>query len=202
MVCSAFGLSRRRVSDRKIPRTMVLPLRFSRNDLLCLYLDEIMDLQDQKSNIVYVVSLGNRPWKWSPLTPIEFVTKEKIYFHPYGLKNRWPTTPPNYLGFRYGGRLQSIHHVESCEPVKDLSLHVSGIDRETYQRTNKRATEPHLLYKLGPSIIPAQQVKKGKIHPAAHVKAALDLLLTCSTVSEARDRTNDRMTALSKKPPS
>ena len=83
---------------------------------LCGYLEDIMDLQDQKSNLVYVVSISAQPWKWSRLMPIEYITKKKQYFHPYGYAG-WPKTPLNYMGFRQKGKLLSIHHVEDCQLV-------------------------------------------------------------------------------------
>ncbi|MGA2584460.1 MAG: hypothetical protein ABSG31_14380 [Tepidisphaeraceae bacterium] len=162
---------------------------------LHLYLGKIMDMQDQESNIVYVVSLAvHNPWEWSALTPVEFVTKKKSYFHPYGLRG-WPTTPPNYLGFRYFGQLQSIHHVEHCEVVKDLSRQFREIDKKKWRRS-KSPDDPHLLYSLGPAILPQRQVRTGRIFRSGRVHATLDLLLTCSSIAEARDRTIERRNRL------
>ena len=53
--------------------------------------------------------------------------------------------------------------------------------------------EPHFLYHLGPAIRPPKPVKSGKIYPSGRVWCALDALVTCRTISEARDLTNKRM---------
>jgi len=82
------------------------------------YFATFVNMQNQESNWVYVVSLSN--WEWAPgLTFIQVVEKRKRYFHPYA-RSGWPKQPPNYLGFRYGGCLQRIHHVESAEVIKNF----------------------------------------------------------------------------------
>ena len=45
----------------------------------------------------------------------------------------------------------------------------------------------YFVYKLGPAIIPAKEVKNEKIYPNGRVWAMLDTLLTADTISEARD---------------
>lgn len=49
------------------------------------------------------------------------------------------------------------------------------------------------VYKLGPAIIPSKAVKTGKIFRNGRVGAMLDTLLTCDTISEARDMTQARL---------
>lgn len=49
------------------------------------------------------------------------------------------------------------------------------------------------VYKLGPAIIPTKTVKTGKIFRNGRVWAMLDTLLTCDTISEARDVTQARL---------
>ena len=51
----------------------------------------------------------------------------------------------------------------------------------------------HFLYHLGPRIGPSKEVKMGNVYPSGRVWAALDLLLTSSTVREARDLTKTRL---------
>ena len=53
----------------------------------------------------------------------------------------------------------------------------------------------HYFYRLGPPIVPPHVVKTGKIYPTASTYVALDLLLTCTSVAEARDLTKARLTA-------
>jgi hypothetical protein len=146
-------------------------------------------MQQQDSNWVYVVSLGSGTPKWSKLSWIDFVTKMKRYWHPFGgggLKE-----PPNYLGFRYGGQLQSIYHVEKAEITKDLPGHFRGIINSRKWNAGP-GPDIYILYKLGPAIRPPKLVKAGKITRACRVWAAIDLLLSCGTISKAVELTNRR----------
>jgi hypothetical protein len=52
---------------------------------------------------------------------------------------------------------------------------------------------PYFVYSLGPAIIPSKEIKTGNIYPSGRVKCHLDALLTCDTISEARDLTKKRM---------
>jgi hypothetical protein len=148
------------------------------------YLATIVNMQPQESNWVYVVSLADR--EWAPgLTYIKTVEERGKYFHPCGGVGNWPTEPPNYIAFRYCGRLQSIHYIESWEIVRDF--HLRFPESPSWQEK-----EPHFLYKLGPPIRPSQEVKSGKVVRAIRVWAMLDLLLTSKTISDARDASDKR----------
>ncbi len=84
---------------------------------LLTYLRGIMTLQNLESNWVYVVSLGSgTPAGWE-ISWIDIVEKRLKYFH--ALDGSWPKEPPNYIAFRYRGKLQSIHHIESAEVFTD-----------------------------------------------------------------------------------
>lgn len=146
------------------------------------YLESAMTAQLRDSNLVYVVSLGSGTPKGWQTSWIDVVSKYKRYFHP--ISGTWPKSPPNYLGFRYGGKLQSIHHVERYEVIRDLGSACPGIPKEP--------DEPHFLYHLGKSIQPGHVVKNGSIWPNGRVWCALDTLLTSDTVSQARDVTAKR----------
>ena len=153
---------------------------------LNIYLDKISSMQKTDSNWVYVVSLGSgipdkRSVSWQ-----DIVNKHSKYFHPVGSsKGGWPAEPPNYIAFRYGGKLQSIHHIDKYEVFTDPSLHFKTIPKGTW--------EPHYLYHLGPAIRPAHDVKAGKkIVRSMRVWAMLDLLLTCKTIEDARDKSKKR----------
>jgi hypothetical protein len=172
---------------------------------LCSYLEDIMELQDQESNLVYVLALSNDTWNVASASWVDFVNEHRRYFHPYG--KGWPTTPPNYLGFRYNGRLQSIHHVEQCECVTDLGMKCPGFIKSKWKRSARsRRSRQYLLYRLGPPICPTQEVRthnvrtKRRIFMNARVWAALDLLLTRKTIAEARDRTQKRLQQLAETP--
>lgn len=146
------------------------------------YMRNVMSKQNKDSNLVYVVSLAsstNEEWKTSW---IDIVMKHGRYFHPVG--DRWPKDPPNYIGFRYYGKLQSIHHVKEYEVVENLQVACPGIP--------STPVDPHYLYKLGPAIVPSKEVKTGSIYPSGRVWCAIDALLTCDSVSGARDITQAR----------
>ncbi|MCP9487565.1 MAG: hypothetical protein MSC30_17095 [Gaiellaceae bacterium MAG52_C11] len=153
---------------------------------LIAYLRGLMTMQKQTPNMVYVVSLGAERTGWSgSLTPIEIVTTKDRYFHPIG--DGYPKEPPNYVGFRWAGKLQLIRHVDAYEVFTNPHEHIPEIPPQEWKR--------HFVYTLGPSIVPAQEVRTGNLFRAARVEAALDLLLTCDTIAEARDRTRERLQA-------
>jgi hypothetical protein len=159
---------------------------------LLRYLKGVMTLQDPTSNMVYVVSLGAAELFGSGLSFADIVTELNVYFHPVGGgRGGWPKTPPNYLGFRFHGRLQRICHVESYDVLLRPWDTVPAL-----QGKPDWPEQQHFLYHLGPPIAPAQEVKGGKVTRSLRVWAALDLLLTSETVSEARDRTRERIEAV------
>lgn len=151
------------------------------------YLGGIMTMQSKESNWVYVVSLG----EWHPdnckLKWIDFVEKYRKYFHPVGGgKGGWPKTPPNYIGFRYGGKLQSIHHIEDYVITRNLH-------EEFEEMPDEECEIDFFVYTLGPAIKPTHVVKTGRIYATGRVWAMLDTLLTSNTISEARDISKARM---------
>lgn len=154
---------------------------------LGVYLDKISTMQKKQNNRVYVVSLGGVPEGWN-ISFIDVVRKYNKYFHPVGgKKGGWPREPPNYIAFRYYGKLQSIHHIDSYEVFKDPNVYFPEIP------TSNNNWELHYLYHLGPAMYPHHEVKAGaKIIRSMRVWAELDLLLTSSTIQEARDLSNLR----------
>lgn len=144
------------------------------------YLKTVVIWQDLDSSLVYVVSLGSNQPKWSQLSWQEIVIKKGRYFHPVG-GNGWPKSPPNYLGFRYRGRLQSVHPVKACTIVTDLNPEIPEIQKTDWP--------PHFLYTLGAAIRPTATVRTGNIYRNGRVWAALDHLMTAKTIAEARDLT-------------
>jgi len=149
---------------------------------LAEYLESVVTSQSQDSNLVYVLALNaGTPDGWQTSWK-DIVNRYSRYFHPVG--NGWPREPPNYLAFRYDGRLQSIHHVEAYEVIEDLQKACPGIPHVR--------RPPHFLYHLGAPFAPPQAIKNGKIWPNGRYWCALDTLFTCGTVSEARDVTRRR----------
>ena len=149
---------------------------------LQVYLRRNVRMQNQESNMVYVVSLGSGTPEWSRISWQDIVNIKRKYFHP--AEGKWPNEPPNYIAFRYDSKLQSIHHVDSYEIVKDMHA--------AFPEINVSDWPPHYLYSLGEPIIPSKEVKTGKIYPSGRVWVMLDLLLTCDTIWEARNLTQKR----------
>lgn len=153
-------------------------------DEFILYIGGIMTMQDKDSNKVYVVAIstGNingTSIKWSD------IVKNGHYCCPAGIKG-WPKEPPNYIAFRYNGKLQAIHHIEGYTVTKNLHDVIDFMPDEEWDID-------HFVFDLGPAIIPNKEIRTGKgIYRNGRVWAAIDLLLTCDTITEARDKTKER----------
>lgn len=160
----------------------------SQKDLLkelMRYLGDIMTMQAKESNWVYVVSLSTEKPENCDLTWVELVEKKMKYFHPFGI-NGWPKEPPNYIGFRYEGRLQSIHHIESYSITRN-------IHDEIEEMPNVEDEYEHFVYSLGKPIKPSTVVKTGKIYASGRKWAMIDTLLTANTIHEASEISRQRM---------
>lgn len=150
------------------------------------FIAKVLQMQDFESNSVYVVSLSADTFGGGPTSFIEVVSSYNKYFHPAG--KGWPANPPNYIAFRWNGLLQGVHHIDRYEIITAWEPHFPG--------TTEPSIPPHYLYHLGPRIMPAKSVRTGNIFRSGRVWAALDLLLTCETIAEARDRTQARSDAI------
>jgi hypothetical protein len=149
------------------------------------HLQEFVTMERQTDNNVYVVTLGLQPMvDGGTHTWIDVVEKDNCYFHPVG--NNWPVQPPNYIGFRYHGRLQSVHHIKSFEVVEDLS---------NYNQQWIKTDFDHFVYRLGPPMRPSREVRTGNIYKNGRVRCAVDTLLSgeFDTISDARDETQRRL---------
>ena len=151
---------------------------------LAIYLGETVTMPNKFSNLVWVVPLSNSKFGGGNLSFYEIVEKKNIYFHP--IEGNYVSEPPNYIGFRHSGKLKSIHHIDSVDIITNFHEVLDGLDPKLAD------SDKHFLYRLGPAIIPPKDVKKGKLYGPGRHWAMLDLLLTCDTVSEARDKTNER----------
>ncbi len=149
------------------------------------FIAKVLQMQDFESNSVFVVSVSRDTFGGGPTSFVDVVSKYSKYFHPAG--KGWPANPPNYMAFRWDGVLQGIYHVDKYEIITTWEPH--------FPDTTEASFQPHYLYHLGPRIMPAHTVKTGNIFRSGRVWAALDLLLTCETISEARDRTQARSEA-------
>ena len=152
------------------------------------YLDGVVPMQPIQSNWVYVVALGKDiPPNWD-ISWIDVVKDRLRYFHPVAARG-FPKEPPNYIAFRYNGRLQSIHHVDDYTVFNDPHPEFPEIPSGNWG--------PHYLYSLGPTIKPNKEVKTGKLYRNGRVWCMLDTLLVCDTISEARDLSQSRLGKLS-----
>lgn len=151
---------------------------------LSRYLRGLMTMQNINSNLVYVVSLGGEIEE-TGISFQEVVTKHDTYFCPAG--GGYPKEPPNYLGFRFGGRLQQIRHVDSYRVTDD---NYAGF--EPLKGKVDWPDERHWVFQLGSAIVPPTPVKTGGLYGSHRGWIAIDLLLTCDTVAEALEQTNAR----------
>ena len=145
------------------------------------YLKGIIGMANAESNWVYVVSLSDfTPDGWG-ISWKEIVTTRRHYFHPAG--GGWPTEQPNYLAFRYDGRLQSIHHVKECVVLPDVHSIIGEIP--------EKAMTQQRVYRLGPAFGPVRIVKSGPIWDR-RVWCMLDTLFTSATIEEACAESRNR----------
>jgi hypothetical protein len=148
------------------------------------HLQEFTSMERNTTNSVFVVVLASKPMvEGLQHTWIDVVEKDKSYFHPVG--NRWPVQPVSYIGFRYRGRLQSVHHVDSFEIVEDISK----------CNTNWLSTDSdHFVYRLGPPMRPAAEMKTGNLFMNQRVWCAIDTLISGAfgTIEDARNETDRR----------
>ena len=155
------------------------------------YIGRIMTTQNKNTNWVYVVSLGMAKAEVTTeegkvlagdITYVDIVRKHNVYSCPIGGgKGGWPKETLTYIAFRYDGKLQSIHHIESYVITDNLHPYIPELPDVTLSQT-------HFVYKLGPGIVPAKEVKTGKkIVMSNRVWAHIDALLTADTISEAMD---------------
>ncbi|CAJ1503724.1 hypothetical protein [[Mycobacterium] burgundiense] len=127
-----------------------------------------------------VVLNQQKPGNGGAHTFLDFVTRKKVYFHPYGVGG-WPTEPPNFLAFRWDGGVQRIHRVNRSEVVTSL------LERWPDIPATPETERPHLVYKLGPQLPPMAPVPNGGIYPNGRVWMLLDQLQTCKTVHKAAE---------------
>lgn len=152
---------------------------------LMQYLGGIMTMQTKESNWVYIVSLATSKPDSCDLTWIEIVENHSIYFHPMAIKG-WPKEPPNYIAFRYGGQLQSIHHIEDYTVTKNLHDEIK--DMPNIEQENN-----YFVYQLGEAIKPGKKIKTGPIYASGRKWAMFDTLFTANTIWEACEISKKRM---------
>lgn len=155
-------------------------------DELLQYLGGVVTMQEADSNWVYVVALGRGTRKHWRISWIDIVEKKHHYFHP-AQGGGWPKTPPNYLAWRYNGKLQGIAHITNHEIVSDVHSQIPEIPRGDL--TN------YVLYRLGPAFTPDHRVKTGRVFKSGRKWCMLDTLFTCATISDAAKQSDKRAKA-------
>jgi hypothetical protein len=157
-------------------------------DDLGAFLRSVIAMSDTDSNLVYVVSLGHGGPPNGGVTWRSVVTDRHLYWHKVGGdRSGWPVIPPNYIGFRWEGRLREVRHVEGHQLFRDPHDLIDDIPSEDWG--------PHVSYSLGPPILPQGAARATGLWPNGRYWAALDLLLLCDTIAEARDLTSKRRAA-------
>lgn len=151
---------------------------------LTTYFASVADMRDIDSNQAYVVSLSRGSIEGWPMSLVSVVEDHRRYFFPVG-RGGWPKIPPNYMAFRYDGRLQAIHHVDGYEIVTDIGEPFPGVPAAE--------GDPHYLLTLGPPIRPPTEIRNGpSIMRAMRTWIDIDLLLTSPTITDALKATRQR----------
>ena len=145
------------------------------------YLEGAGYVQSHRDSRVLVVALSRMLCEIG--IPYNRVPYERgVYW--YGGKSPWPKEPPKYFGFRFGGRLQSIHHVDDSRPF--------GAFRDVFPEATQD-WGPGVLVTLGPAIQPRHTVKTGRGIPMSmHAQVDIDLLLTSDSITDAFRETKER----------
>lgn len=151
-------------------------------DELLKYIGGVVTMQDPDSNWAFVVSLGNGNPHRSTISWIDIVEKRQLYFHPSTGK-AWPKIPPNYLAWRYNGKLQGIAHITGYKVLPDMHARIPEIP--------KGIIENHVLYTLGPTFRPDHDVRSGRLHNAPR-RCMLDTLFTSATLLDAAKESQRR----------
>jgi hypothetical protein len=143
------------------------------------YLKRVIRIKSVADSWTYcVVVSSERPGGGGARTFRQFVTEENTYFHPYGTSG-WPLDPPNFLAFRWGGAVRSIHRVMHADVIADLAQRWPDIP------VTAETARPHAVYSLGPQLPPHEPVPNGAAYRASRLWVLLDQLQVCSTLAEA-----------------
>ena len=151
-------------------------------DELRKYLEMVVTMKNVESNKVYVVSLAQRMNILTGITPRELAHERRRYFYPSS--GGWPVPPPNYIAFRFGGKLQFIQHVERYELVDDVHKEIPEVKKG-------KCKDYYLLF-LGEPFEPRKELRNGKIWSNGRLWCMLDTLFTARSIKEASEITKKR----------
>jgi len=134
-------------------------------------------MRNVSSNWAYCVVLAPGAMPGSTASWMDVPLVHRRYTHAHD--KHWPTTPPNYLAFRWRGKVRQFNHVENTVIVDDLSealptLFMPGA-----------VTGPHAVHELGPPIELPRPLPNGRIYATARVWVMIDLLFTATNLKDA-----------------
>jgi hypothetical protein len=179
----ALGWERLATLARKRARTGALAERRLLREL-ATYFASVAEMRDIDSNQAFCVVLSRHILEGWPMDFISVVEDHRRYFFPVGTGG-WPKIPPNYMAFRYDGRLQAIHHVDDYAISTDMSQFFPGVPHTDWP--------PHYVLTLGPPIRPSHEVRNGSsVKRNARRWIDIDLLLTSPTITDALKATRER----------
>ncbi|MGP8064510.1 MAG: hypothetical protein ACLP5O_18440 [Acidimicrobiales bacterium] len=144
------------------------------------YLRRTVEVTDPSSGWTYCVSLSVRkPGGGGKQRFIDFVVDDGVYFHPYGWGSGWPSDPPNFFAFRWGGHVRQIRRAMSHEVVPNLQQFWPDIplDEDT--------TRPHVVHRLGPELPMEGPLPAGANYRASRLWVLVDQLLVSETLKDA-----------------
>jgi hypothetical protein len=148
-------------------------------DELRKYLKGVIRMRSIADSWTYCVVLNDdRPGGKGAPSFKEYVTESLCYFHPYG-EGGWPTVPPNFMAFRWDGKVQRIHRVMESEVIPSIR------DRFPKHPPGKESDRAHAVYKLGPRLPPMEPIPSGTTYRAARLWVLLDQLQTAPTLKDA-----------------
>lgn len=148
------------------------------------YLKGVITTQNQESNLVFIVPLSSGHEEGCPLSYIDIVNIKHKYYCKIGANGL--KLPPNYIAFRYGGKLQTIHHIDGYTVTRNMH-------NEIPEMPDVEWDTDHFVFQLGPEMRPPKEVKTGKVWPSGRKWAMLDTLFTSETISEAHRISEERM---------
>ena len=172
----------RSTCEKAIPKSTNYQKRLIKEFLI--YLGGIMGTPNTNSNSVYVVALNRNSVCKQGYNFIDVVDVANRYYCPV----KWfrdVNNIPNYLGFRFDGKLKFIRHVDSYAITRNLKDEVPFMD-------DVEEDIDYYVFRLGTKIEPTKTVKTGGVYPNGHNWADIDLLLTCDSVKEACDLSKKR----------
>lgn len=144
-------------------------------DELEAYMGRATSTRPYDSQWVFCVVVSNTVF--AGISFRDFVTRDRVYFHPFGGNNTWPKRPPNLLCFRWGGRVRQVNRVTSFQVVPRLA------DRWP-EAAKEESDGPHIVYDLGPDI-PIPTVTTKGTYATGRVWCLLDQLLVHQTLADA-----------------